>query len=284
MPALSFQVTVNAAAPFPGPVLCNTAGLGFGPAAPAVTAQDCDVVTGNNTPRGTVFRDDGDGRRRSTATARRTAARRGSAPGVAVQLYYDVNGDGQPRRAATCCTRGTTTAATGPTASPRSRTAPTSSSRKKYDGAAARRVNDVATDAAFVTTGWGNTTYDPNLPLTTDQGILKLDEDLNRVGLAVNVDYSRDSGAADGHGRQLRLRPAAAPDQVRARATPTLNVDGRADTTIDEGDLFTLHDHPREPPAERRAAGADRVRVHGLGRRRARPASSPKDFTNPGNA
>ena len=52
-------------------------------------------------------------------------------------------------------------------------------------------VDNAVNDSAFGTTGWGNTTTDPNLPLTTTQGILKLNEDTTTVTLAVNIDLPK---------------------------------------------------------------------------------------------
>lgn len=232
--SVTFRVLVGSSA---GPVLCNIARLGVGEANSSTQAQDCDVVTGNNTLSGTVFRDNGagggiygDGTQQGGET--------GIGSGVIVTLYYDRNGDGKLDSGdLTYAT--TTTAANGTYSFSAVADGSYLVVAKKYDGATSNGVDDAATDAGFATTGWGNTTFDPNQPLTTAQGILKLNEDLLNVSLAVNIDLPRTNPAAQSvTGVNFGFAP---PFRLTKTVTNNAdaNGDGVADTVIDEGRLFS---------------------------------------------
>lgn len=233
--SVRFQVTVNATG---GPVVCNTAGLGFGSSGRAQTAQDCTIVQGNNTLSGNVFKDDGTGVGAIYGNGTKDGTEAGIGAGVVVTLYYDVNGNGvvdtgEPSYATT------TTSAAGAYSFTNLADGPYLVVVKKYDGATADGVNNAATDAAFATNGWGSTTSDPNLPLTTNQGILELNEDVTTTTLAVNIDLARSNALAQsltnvnfGFAPPLRVTKTVA-------GNPDLNADGRADTAVDEGELFS---------------------------------------------
>ncbi|MCM2255083.1 MAG: C25 family cysteine peptidase [Vicinamibacteria bacterium] len=85
---------------------------------------------------------------------------------------------------------------------------------------------------ADLTTGWGNTTYDPNLALTTDSGILKLHEDLTTVSLAISIDLDHSNA----------LNQSLTTTELTAInfgfAPPFELTKTVAATTVDEGDLF----------------------------------------------
>lgn len=236
--SVTVQVQVGSAA---GPVLCNTAVLGVGSAVNGTDATDCDIVTGNNSLSGTVFRDDGSGGG-IYGNGTQQGGETGIGGGVIVTLYYDRNGDGKldggDIQYAT-----TTTAANGTYSFTGLADGPYLAVAKKYDGATSNGVNDAATDAGFATQGWGNTTFDPNLPLTTPQGILKLNEDLLVASLAVNIDLPRSTAAAQsvtnvnfGFAPPFRLTKSVTgnPDLL-----PAPSGNGVADTPVDEGDLFS---------------------------------------------
>lgn len=233
---LRFQVTVNATS---GPVICNTARLGFGGASGSTTAQDCTLVAGNNSLSGNVFKDEGTGGG-IYGNGIKDGTEAGIGAGVSVTLYYDINGDGLVDSGDVAY--GTTTSAAAGTFSFTSLPdGPYLVVVKKYDGAVSDGINNAATDTAFGTTGYGNTTVDPNLALTTNQGILKLNEDLTTVTLAVNVDLGHTTGTAQsvtgvnfGFAPPFRLTKTVA-------GNPDANADGRADTAVDEGDFFNYN-------------------------------------------
>ena len=229
-----FQVTVNATA---GPVVCNTALATFGGAASGTTAQDCTLVQGNNSLSGTVFKDDGVGASTIYGNGVKEANEGGIGAGVIVTLYYDVNGDGLVNTGDLVYGT-TTTAAAGTFSFSNLPDGPFLVVVKKYDGATSNGINDAATDTAFGTQGYGNTTFDPNLSLTTNQGVLKLNEDTTTATLAVNIDRGHTTGTAQsitgvnfGFAPPLRVTKSVA-------GNPDTNADGKADTTLDEGDLF----------------------------------------------
>jgi uncharacterized repeat protein (TIGR01451 family) len=235
---LRFQVTVN---PTGGPIVCNTARLGIGGAASSTVAEDCTLITGNNSLSGTVFRDNGTGTGGIYGNGGQDGTESGIGAGVIVALYYDRNGNG--RYDSGDVQYGTTTTAAGGTYSfSNLPDGPYVAVVKKYDGPSSDGLNNAATDAGFSTNGWGNTTFDPNLPLGTDQGILKLNEDLATVSLAVNIDLDKNNAAGQtvsgvnfGFAPPFRLLKT-----VTGMAHPATEAAHLASAAIiDEGDVFS---------------------------------------------
>jgi uncharacterized repeat protein (TIGR01451 family) len=229
--SLNFQVTVNSNG---GPVVCNTALLGFGSGANGKTAEECTLITGNNTISGSVFQDNGVGAGGVYANGTQDGIEAGIGAGVAVSLYYDANGNGVVDSGD--LQYGTTTAssATGTYSFSSVPDGPFLVVIKKYDGATSDGINNAVNDTAFGTTGWGSTTLDPSLPLTTNQGILKLNEDPTTVTLAVNIDLARSAGAQSITNVNFGFAPPLRVTKTIA-GNPDANLDGRADTTIAEG-------------------------------------------------
>lgn len=276
---VNFQVTVDATG---GPVVCNTGYLGFSGGTSGTSAQDCTLITGNNTLSGTVFKDDGvTGGIYGNGTQDGTEA--GIGAGVIVSLYYDVDGDGL--LGSSDLLYGTTTsAANGSYSFTSLPDGPFLVVVKKYDGATSDGINNAVNDATFGATGWGSTTYDPNLPLTTDQGVLKLNEAFTTVLLAVNIDLDRNNAAAQtinsvnfGFAPPLRLTKTVANN-------PDANLDGRADTAIDEGDTFsyTITLENRLPSVGRQGPTGCQYTVWAPTGANGSPSN--KEFTNPANA
>lgn len=221
-----FQVTVNSNT---GPVICNTAYVGFGSATSNKSAQDCDIVTGNNSLSGTVFKDDGSGGGTYGNGVKDNASEVGIAAGVIVTLYYDVNGDGKYDSGDLLYTS-TTTSASGTYSFTNLPDGPFLVVVKKYDGTVApgNSTNDAVDDATYGFTGYGNTTKDPNLPLTSDQGILKLNEDLTTATLAVNIDLDKNNAT----GQSITLVDFGfAPPLLVTKTVPN--------SLVDEGDVFS---------------------------------------------
>ncbi|HEX2832809.1 MAG TPA: SdrD B-like domain-containing protein [Thermoanaerobaculia bacterium] len=275
-----FQVTVNSNG---GPVVCNTAGLTFGGSSPAQTAQDCTVITGNNTLSGNVFADTGVGTGGIFANGAKDGTEPGIGAGVSVTLYYDFNGNGEVDSADIQYAT-TTTSATGAYSFSTLADGPYLVVVKKYDGATSDGINNAATDAAFGTTGYGSTTYDPNLPLTTTQGILKLNETLTLATMAVNIDLPRANVTAQsvtnvnfGFAPPFRITKTVA-------LNPDTNADGRADTAIDEGDVFnySIQLENRLPSVGKQGPTGCQYTVWAGTGANGTPAS--KEFTNPANA
>jgi hypothetical protein len=232
--AVRFQTTVNATS---GPVVCNTARLGFGGQNSGNTAQDCTIITGNNALSGTVFKDDGTGAG-TFGNGTKDGTEAGIGAGVVVSLYYDVNGNGIVD-ATDPLYGSTTTSAAGAYSFSGLADGPYLVVAKKYDGSVSDGINNAVNDAFFGTTGWGNTTVDPDLSLTTNQGVLKLNENSTTVTLAVNIDLTRATGVAQS---VTNANFAFAPPLRVTKSiagNPDLNGDGRADNTQDEGDVFT---------------------------------------------
>jgi hypothetical protein len=235
-----FQASVNTAAPLPGPLVCNTAYAGFAGLSSSTSAQDCTLVIGPNSISGTVFKDNGTGVGGIYGNGVKDGGEVGIGAGVSVTLYYDANANGVVDSGELTPVGSTTSAVT---------TGAFSFSGladghylvvlQKYGGAGA---SDDATDSGFGTSGWGNTTIDPNLPLTTDTGVLKLNEDLNTATMAVNIDLDHsDAGATPGVGSvNFGFAPPLRVTKSIA-GNPDSNADGRADTNLDEGDLFTYN-------------------------------------------
>jgi len=277
--AIRFQATVNSNG---GPVVCNTAGLTFGGSSPAVTAQDCTIITGNNTMSGNVFQDTGTGVGGIFANGTKDGTEPGIGAGVIVTLYYDFNGNGEVDSSDIQYAT-TTTAAAGTYSFSNLADGPYLVVVKKYDGATENGINDAATDAAFGTTGYGSTTYDPDLPLTTNQGILKLNETLTLATLAVNLDLTRATGTGQsitnvnfGFAPPFRITKTVA-------LNPDLNADGRADTAIDEGDTFqySILLENRLPSVGKQGPTGCQYTVWA---NTGATGNNPKDFTNPANA
>jgi uncharacterized repeat protein (TIGR01451 family) len=288
--SVRFQVTVNSN---PGPVVCNNASAGFGGSS-ATTATDCTIVTGNNSLAGTVFKDDGvTGGIYGNGTKDGTEA--GIGAGVIVTLYYDIDGDGQVGSAdVVYCpnppTCSTTTNASGGYSFSNLPDGPYLVVAKKYDGATSNGVNDAATDTAFGTTGWGNTTTNPQLPLTTSQGILQLAEDGTTVTLAVNIDLAHSTAVGQtpltapilgnvnfGFAPPLRLTKSVA-------GNPDANNDNKADTAIDEGEVFdyTIALENRLPSVGRQGPTGCQYTFWATAGTNGSPAS--KEFTSPASA
>ncbi len=278
--AVRFQATVNSNG---GPIVCNTAGLTFGGAASTTTAQDCTIITGNNTLSGNVFADTGVGVGGIFANGTKDGTEPGIGAGVSVTLYYDVNGDGVVG-SGDIQYAATTTSAAGAYSFSNLADGPYLVVIKKYDGATSDGINNAATDTAFGTTGYGNTTYDPDLPLTTTQGILKLNEDLTTATLAVNIDLPKLNVTAQsitnvnfGFAPPFRLTKTVA-------LNPDANADGRADTPIDEGDTFnySILLENRLPSVGKQGPTGCQYTVWAPSGANGSPAS--KEFTNPANA
>lgn len=276
---LNFQVTVASTG---GPVICNTAYLGFGGAASDTSAQDCTLITGNNTLSGTAFEDDGvTGGIYGNGT--QDGTENGIGAGVIVTLYYDVDGDGVAT-SADYLYGTTTTNGSGAYSFTSIPDGPYVVVLKKYDGATSDGSNNAATDSFFGTTGWGSTTYDPSLPLTTNQGILKLNEALTTVSLAVNIDLAKSNATGQsltnvnfGFAPPLRVTKTVA-------GNPDTNADGRADTAIDEGSIFnyTISLENRLPSVGQQGPTGCQYTVWATTGANGSPAS--KEFTNPANA
>jgi hypothetical protein len=85
---------------------------------------------------------------------------------------------------------------------------------------------------ANTTSGWGNTTYDPNVALTTDSGILKMNEELGFASLAISIDLDH-SNASDQAATTTELR------QINFGFAPPFQITKTTlATTVDEGDTF----------------------------------------------
>ena len=229
-----FQVTV---APTVGPVVCNTAGFSLSSADPVLEAQDCTLIAGNNTLSGNVFKDEGTGGG-IYGNGIKDGTEAGIGAGILVTLYADANGNGQID--STDPVHSTTTTSAGGAYSFTSLAdGAYLVSAKKYDGSSSNGVNDAVSDSAFGAVGYGNTTTDPQLPLTTNQGVLQMTENATVVVLAVNLDRGKTTAVAQsvtnvdfGFAPPLRVTKVIA-------GNPDTNADGRADTIIDEGNLFT---------------------------------------------
>jgi Peptidase family C25/SdrD B-like domain/GEVED domain len=285
--AVRFQVTIASTA---GPVVCNTAGVGFGSSS-AATAQECTIITGNNSLSGNVFKDDGvTGGIFGNGVKDGTEAGIGAAvQSVVVSLYYDFDGDGA--LGPTDLLYGTTTtSAAGAFSFTSLPDGPYLVAVKKYDGATSNGVNDAVNDTVFGATGWGNTTTNPQLPLTTNQGILQMTEQPTTVTLAVNIDLARSNPTGQtpttapvlgtvnfGFAPPLRMSKAIA-------GNPDGNADGKADTAIDEGDTFTyqINLENRLPNVGRQGPTGCQYTVWATTGANGSPAS--KEFTNPSRA
>ena len=269
---VKFQVTVNSNSV---PVICNTARLTFGSSASGTEAEDCTMVTGNNSISGTVFQDNG-GTTGFFGNGVKDGDEAGvgnGASGVYMQLYYDLNADGRIDGGDILYTTGTADATTGAYSFTNLPDGHYIVVAKKYDGdtsdGAVNAVNDYA-----ATMGWGNTTYDPNQALGTDQGIIKMTEDFNTVMLAVNIDLDYSSAGPD-----------TIPN-VNFGFAPPLEITKRVAgglTTVDEGDLFdyTITLENRLPTVGHQGAtGCE----YTLWARTGATGSNSTEFTDPGNA
>ena len=231
--SVQFQVDVDSNG---GPIICNKVGLGFGQAASSLQAQDCTLVTGDNTLSGTVFEDAG-GTTGTYGNGIQDGDEAGigsAADGVVVSLYYDLNADGELDSGD--IVYGTTTAdANGDYSFTFLPDGPYLVAVRKYDGAGSDGTDNAVDD---FNAGWGNTTSDPNLPPTTDQGILKMSEDLTTVVLAVNIDLDNSEFAAQS---VTDVDFGFAPP-LEVTKNVALNKDGDgndvADNPIDEGKDF----------------------------------------------
>jgi hypothetical protein len=288
--SVSFQVTVNAGG---GPVLCNTGRLVFGSAAAGTDAEDCTLVTGNNSLSGTVFEDDGGTGGVYGNGAIDNATEVGIGAGVAVTLYFDRNGDGKAD-AGDIAYGSTTTAANGTYAFGSLPDGPFVVVIRKYDGAVSDGLTNAVNDflasrcspvgTCSDTAGWGNTTFDPNLPLTTNQGILKLNEDPTTASLGVTIDLARANGTGQaitgvnfGFAPPFRLTKAVV-------GNPDANGNGVADAAVDEGDVlsYSILLENRLPSVGRQGPTGCQYTVWAPSGVNGTPAS--KEFTNPGNA
>ena len=223
---VQFQVTVDTDG---GPIICNTVIMGFGNPETGTEATDCTLVTGDNTVSGTVFVDGGtgtatygDGIQNNTTDEAGIGA---AAPdGVIVILYYDVNGDGEYDSDDVKYGE-TNTDANGDYSFTTLPDGLYLVEIKKYDGPTADGSDNAVIDFY---SGLGNTTTDPNLPVTTDHDIIKMTEDSTTVTLAVSVDLDHSS-SGDSH------------TDVDFGFAPPLFVDKTVSnslTSVDEGDIF----------------------------------------------
>jgi hypothetical protein len=220
--AVRFQVTVNSNG---GPVVCNTAGLTFGGSATSTTAQDCTIVTGNNTLSGNVFQDTGAGAG-IFGNGTQDGTEPGIGAGVVVTLYYDLDGDGLVG-SGDLVYASTTTSAAGAYSFSNLADGPYLVVIKKYDGA----------------TSDGSTTPPPTAPSARRATGTRRPIRTCRSRRTGHPQTQRGShhGDAGGehrprqsqrdrpvdHERQLRLRAAAARHKARgAESTPT-PTDGR---------------------------------------------------------
>ncbi|HEX7705984.1 MAG TPA: SdrD B-like domain-containing protein [Thermoanaerobaculia bacterium] len=267
---LNFQVTVL---PTVGPIVCNTAQLGFGGGSSSTTATDCTVILGNNTLSGRVFRDNGTGVGGIFGNGTFDGTETGIGAGVVVVLYYDANGDGLLDDDDIVFGQ-TTTGADGTYGFSQLPDGPYLVAVKKYDGDTSDGINNAATDTFFGTNGWGSTTYDPNLPLTTDQGVLKLNESLLTTTLAVNIDLDGNNAAAQN---------LAGVDFGYA---PPLRVTKRVSSpTVLEGSTFTytIALENRLPAAGRQGPTGCQYTVWAPTGTNG-PTNGNRDFTAPANA
>ena len=281
-----FQAALNTVAPLPGPVVCNTAYAGFAGLASSTSAQDCTLVQGPNSITGTVFKDNGTGVGGIYGNGVKDGTEAGIGAGVNVRLYYDANADGVVNLAdGDILVSSTTSAVT---------TGAFSFSGlgdgrylvvvQKYGGAGA---TDDATDSGFGTSGWGNTTTDPNLPLTTDTGVLKLNEDLNTATMAVNIDLDHSTTSNPPANELPPVNFGFAPPLRVTKSiagNPDLNADGRADTNLDEGDVFSynINLENRLPSVGVQGPTGCQYTVWAPTGTNGSPAS--KEFTNPNGA
>jgi uncharacterized repeat protein (TIGR01451 family) len=234
--SVSFQVAVTGQA-----FSCNTGGLGFGSATPGLTDTVCDLVRGNNLLSGTVFKDDGtgggifgDGTQNGTEGGIGNA----SSPSVVVTLWYDLNGDGA-LDAGDLEFDSTVTDASGDYAFTGLPDGPYLVVARKYDGTIAGDGSQNAVHDFPATTGWGNTTYAPSLPLTTDQGIVRMNENATTVTLAVNIDLDSSTSAAQNINTvDFAFAPPLVLTKVVAQ-NPDADADDVADTSYDEGDTYS---------------------------------------------
>jgi hypothetical protein len=276
-----FQVTVASNAP---PVVCNTSGLGFGLSSTSTTATDCTLIQGNNSLSGVVFRDDGTGVGSIYGNGTKETNETGIGAGVLVSLYYDANNDGELDGGDILWGTQNSASTTGAYSFTGLPDGPFLVIAKKYDGTTSDGSDNAATDSAFGTTGWGNTTYDPNLPLNTDQGILEMNEDFTTVTLAVNIDLDRSNAAAQSI---TNVNFGFAPPFALTKSVvgnPDGDLNGAADTPYDEGDLFTYSIllENRLPSVGRQGpTGCQYTAWATTGQT---GAANNRNFTNPGNA
>lgn len=226
---VNFRVTVNA-----GPYICNTGRFGFGGAVTSTTSQACTIVNGINTISGSVFEDIGAGT--LYANGVKDAVGETGIGTVTVWLYYDADANGELGAGDVLLTAKTVNT-TGGTGAFTFNNLPDGRflvvvDKSDSDGA--------ATSLAEVRSGWGNTTRDPGLALTLDQGAVKMSETPAVVAMAVNLDLD---GSAIAAASVTNVNFGFAPP-LRLTKTATNNPDaaapaGVADTAYDEGDFFS---------------------------------------------
>jgi hypothetical protein len=279
------SATISAAATGSGTITANLSG------------SECDIVTGPNALSGTVFEDDGgttaanygNGVKNDATEVGIGSGATGSGTGVTVSLYYDVDANG--KYSTGDLLYGTArTAADGTYSFSNLPDGLYVVSVNKYDGtvdgnAATEFLGSRATNADN-TAGWGNTTYNPNLPVSTasPNGKLAMSETINSVALAVALDANRDNGTGEsvtgvdfGFAPPFRLTKTVV-------GNPDANADGVADTAFDEGALYTyqITVENRLPSVGRQTpAGCEYVSWTTAG---ATSGQSNKDFTSPANA
>jgi uncharacterized repeat protein (TIGR01451 family) len=225
---VNFRVTINA-----GPYVCNTGSLGFGGAGSSTSDQACTVVNGTNSISGFVYEDIGAGA--LYANGVKDAVGEAGIGTVTVWLYYDADGNGalSPGDIRLDAKTVQTTGGTG------AFTFGTLPDGRFLIAVDKSDSDPAATSIAEVKAGWGNTTKDPGLALTTDQGALKMNETPAVVTMAVNLDLDGSDGVAAnvtnvnfGFAPPLRLTKTVTNN-------PDANANGVADTAYDEGDLFS---------------------------------------------
>lgn len=257
----------------PVPIICNTARLTFGGSASGTEAEDCTLVTGDNTISGTVFQDNGSGILFGNGVMDTGEAGVGDAvDGVEMKLYYDLNENGLIDSEDILYSTLDANATSGAYSFTNLPDGHYLVVVKKYDGATSDGFVNAVNDYA-ATMGWGNTLVDPNLALSTDQGKIKMTENFTTVMLAVNIDLNHSSG----------------PDTVSSvnfGFVPPLTVTKRIAgglTSVDEGDFFeytiTLGNH-LPTVGHQGATGCE----YTLWAKQGATGSNPKDFSSPGNA
>jgi len=266
---VNFKVTVNA-----GPYVCNTGTLSFGGSTSGTTDQACTLVNGVNTISGSVYEDIGAGV--LYANGVKDLVGETGIGTVTVWLYYDADGNGELGSSDVLVRTTQTTAVTG-----------AFSFGTLPDGRFLIVVDKsdsdpLSTSLAEVKAGWGNTTKDPGLPLTTDQGAVKMDELPAVVTMAVNIDL--DGSDVNPAGTTVANVNFGFAPPLRLTKTvtnnPDANANGIADTAYDEGDFFSysILAENRLPSVGHQGPIGCQYTVWAT---TGTTGNSPKDFTNP---
>jgi hypothetical protein len=267
---VKFKVTLNA-----GPYVCNTGGLGFGGNSSSTTDQACTLVNGTNAITGFIYEDIGAGA--LYANGVKDAVGEAGIGTVTVWLYYDADGNGELGSGDVLVRTTQATAGTGAYSF-------TSLPDGRFLIVVDKSDSDpLATSLAEVKSGWGNTTKDPGLALTTDQGALQMNELPAVVTMAVNVDLDgSDVNPATVANVNFGFAP---PLRLTKTVTnnPDANANGVADTAYDEGDFFSysILAENRLPSVGHQGPIGCQYTVWAT---TGTTGNSPKDFTNPSYA